>query len=83
MQGGSTESDKALMRWHDGLHSMAAEYAMWGNGMSLPNALFFVKNAFRELGKPAENVKLGSLFDGSGTMPAVRGNVRWTGSMGK
>lgn len=69
VQGGSTESDKALMRWHDGLHSMAAEYAMWGNGMSLPNALFFVKNAFRELGKPAENVKLGSLFDGSGTMP--------------
>lgn len=69
MQGGSTESDKALMRWHDGLHSMAAEYAMWGNGMALPNALFFVKNAFRELGKPAEDVKLGSLFDGSGTMP--------------
>lgn len=69
VQGGSTESDKALMRWHDGLHSMAAEYAMWGNGMALPNALFFVKNAFRELGKPAEDVKLGSLFDGSGTMP--------------
>lgn len=69
MQGGSIESNKALMRWHDGLHSMAAEYAMWGNGMALPNALFFVKNAFRELGKPAEDVKLGSLFDGSGTMP--------------
>lgn len=69
VQGGSTESDKALMRWHDGLHSMAAEYAMWGNGMALPNALFFVKNAFRELGKPAEDVKLGSLFDGGGTMP--------------
>lgn len=69
VQGGSTESDKALMRWHDGLHSMAAEYAMWGNGMALPNALFFAKNAFRELGKPAEDVKLGSLFDGSGTMP--------------
>ena len=69
VQGGSIESDKALMRWHDGLHSMAAEYAMWGNGMALPNALFFVKNAFRELGKPAEDVKLGSLFDGSGTMP--------------
>lgn len=69
VQGGSTESDKALMRWHDGLHSMAAEYAMWGNGMALPNALFFVRNAFRELGKPAEDVKLGSLFDGSGTMP--------------
>lgn len=57
------------MRWHDGLHSMAAEYAMWGNGMALPNALFFVKSAFRELGKPPGEVKLGSLFDGSGTMP--------------
>ena len=42
---------------------------MWGNGMALPNALFFVQNAFRELGKPAAEVKLGSLFDGSGTMP--------------
>lgn len=54
--------------WHDGLHSRAAEYAMWGNGMALPNALFFVKNAFRELGKPPGEIKLGSLFDGSGTM---------------
>ena len=69
MQADGTESDLALMRWHDGLHSMAAEYAMWGNGMALPNALFFVQNAFRELGKPPEEVKLGSLFDGSGTMP--------------
>lgn len=42
---------------------------MWGNGMALPNALFFVQNAFRELGKSAAEVKLGSLFDGSGTMP--------------
>lgn len=42
---------------------------MWGNGMALPNALFFVQNAFRELGKPTAEVKLGSLFDGSGTMP--------------
>lgn len=63
------KSDEALMRWHDGLHSAAAEYAMWGNGMALPNALFFVQNAFRELGKPPHEVKLGSLFDGSGTMP--------------
>lgn len=30
-----------LARWHDGLHSAAAEYKMWGNGMALPNALFF------------------------------------------
>lgn len=69
MQADSEEGRRALMRWHDGLHSRAAEYAMWGNGMALPNALFFVKNAFRELGKPPEEIKLGSLFDGSGTMP--------------
>lgn len=69
MQADSEEGGRALMRWHDGLHSMAAEYAMWGNGMALPNALFFVKSAFRELGKPPGEVKLGSLFDGSGTMP--------------
>lgn len=69
MQADSEEGGRALMRWHDGLHSMTAEYAMWGNGMALPNALFFVKSAFRELGKPPGEVKLGSLFDGSGTMP--------------
>lgn len=69
MQADSEEGRRALMRWHDGLHSRAAEYAMWGNGMALPNALFFVKNAFRELGKPPGEIKLGSLFDGSGTMP--------------
>lgn len=69
MQADSEEGRRALMRWHDGLHSRTAEYAMWGNGMALPNALFFVKNAFRELGKPPGEIKLGSLFDGSGTMP--------------
>lgn len=69
MQADSEEGRRALMRWHDGLHSRAAEYAMWGNGMALPNALFFVKNAFRKLGKPPGEIKLGSLFDGSGTMP--------------
>lgn len=62
-------SDAAVKKWHDELHSPPAEYSMWGNGMALPNALFFVQNAFRELGKPAAEVKLGSLFDGSGTMP--------------
>lgn len=62
-------SDAAVKKWHDELHSLSAEYSMWGNGMALPNALFFVQNAFRELGKPAAEVKLGSLFDGSGTMP--------------
>lgn len=69
LRADGAKSDEALMRWHDGLHSLAAEYAMWGNGMALPNAIFFVQNAFRELGKPPNEVKLGSLFDGSGTMP--------------
>ena len=52
LRADGAKSDEALMRWHDGLHSLAAEYAMWGNGMALPNALFFIQNAFRELGKP-------------------------------
>ena len=69
LRADGAKSDEVLMRWHDGLHSLAAEYAMWGNGMALPNALFFIQNAFRELGKPPHEVKLGSLFDGSGTMP--------------
>ncbi len=69
LRADGAKSDEALMRWHDGLHSLAEEYAMWGNGMALPNAIFFVQNAFRELGKPPHEVKLGSLFDGSGTMP--------------
>ena len=69
LRADGAKSDKALMRWHDGLHSLAAEYMMWGNGMALPNALFFIQNAFREIGKPPHEVKLGSLFDGSGTMP--------------
>ena len=56
-----------LARWHDGLHSAAAEYKMWGNGMALPNALFFIQRLAALYGWSA--VKLGSLFDGSGTMP--------------
>lgn len=34
-------SDKALAKWHNQLHTDGAEYKMWGNGMALPNALFF------------------------------------------
>ena len=56
-----------LARWHDGLHSAAAEYRMWGNGMALPNALFFIQRLAALYGW--STVKLGSLFDGSGTMP--------------
>lgn len=38
-------SDKALAKWHNQLHTDGAEYKMWGNGMALPNALFFVSRA--------------------------------------
>lgn len=67
------DDPQRLARWHDDLHSRTAEYKMWGNGMALPNALFFVRRAFeviqRETGKAPADIKLGSLFDGSGTMP--------------
>lgn len=62
-----------LAAWHNGLHTDSAEYKMWGNGMALPNALFFVSRALAQIGaeenRPVESLKLGSLFDGSGTMP--------------
>ena len=62
-----------LAAWHNGLHTDSAEYKMWGNGMALPNALFFAQRAVARVaidtGKGAANVKLGSMFDGSGTMP--------------
>lgn len=67
------EKPDKLAAWHNGLHTDSAEYKMWGNGMALPNALFFVQRAVARVaidtGKGAENVKLGSMFDGSGTMP--------------
>lgn len=62
-----------LAAWYGKLHSRQAEYKMWGNGMALPNAMFFVQRTVeiaaqdRHIAK--ENIKLGSLFDGSGTMP--------------
>lgn len=66
-------SDKALAKWHNQLRTDGAEYKMWGNGMALPNALFFVSRAVAQISadehRPADTVKLGSLFDGSGTMP--------------
>lgn len=62
-----------LAAWHNSLHTDSAEYKMWGNGMALPNALFFVSRALvqisAEKNQPVESLKLGSLFDGSGTMP--------------
>ena len=67
------EKPDKLAAWHNGLHTDSAEYRMWGNGMALPNALFFVQRAVARVaidtGKGAANVKLGSMFDGSGTMP--------------
>lgn len=67
------EKPDKLAAWHNGLHTDSAEYKMWGNGMALPNALFFVQRAVARVaidtGKGAANVKLGSMFDGSGTMP--------------
>ena len=66
------KTDK-LAAWHNELHTDSAEYMMWGNGMALPNALFFVQRAVARVaidtGKGEANVKLGSMFDGSGTMP--------------
>ena len=67
------EKQDKLAAWHNGLHTDSAEYKMWGNGMALPNALFFVQRAVARVaidtGKGEANVKLGSMFDGSGTMP--------------
>ena len=67
------EKTDKLAAWHNGLHTDSAEYKMWGNGMALPNALFFVQRAVAraaiDTGKGAANVRLGSMFDGSGTMP--------------
>lgn len=62
-----------LVAWHNSLHTDSAEYKMWGNGMALPNALFFASRALAQISaeenRPMESLKLGSLFDGSGTMP--------------
>ena len=65
--------EESLAAWYGKLHSRQAEYKMWGNGMALPNALFFVQRAVEVAAKDKhstpERIKLGSLFDGSGTMP--------------
>ena len=60
-----------LAKWHNALHTDSAEYKMWGNGMALPNALFVVRSAVGVVHNTFEghDVRLGSLFDGSGTMP--------------
>lgn len=67
------ESKDKLAAWHNKLHTDSAEYKMWGNGMALPNALFFIQRAVRlaaeRHGGDSRSVRLGSMFDGSGTMP--------------
>lgn len=72
-QKSTLERVDKLVAWHNSLHTDSAEYKMWGNGMALPNALFFVSRALAQISaeenRPVESLKLGSLFDGSGTMP--------------
>lgn len=62
-----------LAIWHNKLHTDSAEYKMWGNGMALPNAYFVVQRALNQIcqeeHRQIDTLKLGSLFDGSGTMP--------------
>ena len=67
-----TKKEK-LSVWHNKLHTDSAEYKMWGNGMALPNAYFVVQRALNQIcqeeHRSIDTLKLGSLFDGSGTMP--------------
>lgn len=72
VQASMLTSKERVLRWHNGLHTDAAEYKMWGNGMAKPNAQFVVRRACEYLrGMPDYTgaITLGSLFDGSGTMP--------------
>lgn len=66
-----TQTRAGLAKWHNALHTDSAEYKMWGNGMALPNGLFVVRRAVAVVHNTFEehDVRLGSLFDGSGTMP--------------
>lgn len=72
VQASMLTSKARVVRWHNGLRTDAAEYKMWGNGMAKPNAQFVVRRACEYLrgmpGYPGA-ITLGSLFDGSGTMP--------------
>jgi DNA (cytosine-5)-methyltransferase 1 len=71
-QKGILTTAKGTCNWHNKLHTDSAEYKMWGNGMARPNAQFCVKRVFEHLrAQPTYTgtITLGSLFDGSGTMP--------------
>ena len=32
-----------MVKWYNSLHTDSAEYKMWGNGISLPNALYVMQ----------------------------------------
>ena len=38
-----------ILKWYNSLHSDAAEYKMWGNGIALPNALYVMEGIAEEL----------------------------------
>lgn len=40
-----------ILTWYNKLHTDAAEYKMWGNGIALPNALYVMEGIADELRK--------------------------------
>ena len=36
-------TEEQLLKWYNGLHTDSAEYKMWGNGLSLPCALYVME----------------------------------------
>lgn len=38
-----TYTKQQMLKWYSNLHSETAEYKMWGNGITLPNALYFMQ----------------------------------------
>jgi len=55
---------RQMVRWYNRLHTDAAEYKMWGNGVALPVVRIPV-HGMAQLGAKT----MGSLFDGSGGFP--------------
>lgn len=43
-------SAETLTKWYNGLHTDAAEYKMWGNGIALPCAAFVLENITMQFG---------------------------------
>lgn len=44
IEGKSYKPSKNLEKWYYGLHTDAAEYKMWGNGIALPFAIYVANN---------------------------------------